>query len=111
MVRRSLSLSVIQFVIEKGLPEDRTKIIEEMKGQIFQSESASFALVYFHPPTDAAPSFVSTVARHKFASNVCEKAFVCAPREEREMLIEELLLKSEGAVALLMKDQFGNYVL
>lgn len=82
-----------------------------MKGQILQSESASFAFVCPCPHTDAAHSFLFTVARHKFASNVCEKAFVCAPREEREMLIEELLLKSEGAVALLMKDQFGNYVL
>lgn len=51
------------------------------------------------------------MARHKFASNVCEKALVCAPREEREMLIDELLIKPEGSVALLMKDQYGNYVM
>lgn len=37
--RYSSPAAVIQFVIEKGLPEDRTRIIAEMKTQIFQSAS------------------------------------------------------------------------
>lgn len=51
------------------------------------------------------------MARHKFASNVVEKALVCAPTESRRTLIEEILtVQSDGSnpVVVMMKDQFGS---
>lgn len=81
---------VIQFVLEHGQPHDRTQVIAKLRGQMLQ------------------------MARHKFASNVCEKALICADAESRHILIEEIMMpKQDGAnpVMTMMKDQFANYVL
>lgn len=51
------------------------------------------------------------LSRHKFASNVCEKALVCADPASRRMLIEELITpKTDGAspIVTMMKDQFAS---
>ena len=55
-----------------------------------------------------------SVARHKFASNVCEKALNNASMEDRRALITELVnLKPDGSnnVELLLRDAFGNFPL
>ncbi|KAF7976321.1 hypothetical protein HWV62_7040 [Athelia sp. TMB] len=81
---------VIQFVLEHGQPQDKALVINKLRGQMLQ------------------------MARHKFASNVCEKALVTADSATRSMLIDEIMaLKQEGsgAVVQMMKDQFANYVL
>jgi pumilio RNA-binding family len=51
------------------------------------------------------------MARHKFASNVCEKALSMSDEEERQILVDEML--SSGAdgqpsVAVMMKDQYAS---
>ncbi|PSR74145.1 hypothetical protein PHLCEN_2v10101 [Hermanssonia centrifuga] len=54
------------------------------------------------------------MSRHKFASNVCEKALVMADSESRRLLIDEMMApKHDGVspVLSMMKDQFANYVL
>lgn len=51
------------------------------------------------------------MARHKFASNVCEKALITASRENRVKLIDEILQpKQDGIspVVSMMKDQFAS---
>ena len=51
------------------------------------------------------------MARHKFASNVCEKALVMADSESRHALIEEIMTpKHDGVspVLAMMKDQFAS---
>ncbi|KAJ8078795.1 mRNA binding protein puf3 [Marasmius tenuissimus] len=81
---------VIQFIIEHGKPQDRALVISKLRGHLLE------------------------LARHKFASNVCEKALVSSDTETRRTLVDEFLVpKTEGAapVPALMKDQFGNYVL
>ncbi|KAL0071395.1 mRNA binding protein puf3 [Marasmius tenuissimus] len=81
---------VIQFIIEHGKPQDRALVISKLRGHLLE------------------------LARHKFASNVCEKALVSSDAETRRTLVDEFLVpKTEGAapVPALMKDQFGNYVL
>ncbi len=78
---------VIQFVLEHGQPHDRTQVIAKLRGQMLQ------------------------MARHKFASNVCEKALICADAESRHILIEEIMMpKQDGAnpVLTMMKDQFAS---
>jgi len=51
------------------------------------------------------------LARHKFASNVVEKALVCADTNSRRMLIDEIMtVKQEGVspIITMMKDQFAS---
>ncbi|KAI0374995.1 ARM repeat-containing protein [Pilatotrama ljubarskyi] len=81
---------VVQFVLEHGKPQDRAMIISKLKGQMY------------------------SMAKHKFASNVCEKALLTADPESRRQLIDEIMTpKQDGLSPImgLMKDSFGNYVL
>lgn len=51
------------------------------------------------------------MARHKFASNVCEKALVTATSEERRALVDEIIApKPDGVspIVSMMKDQFAS---
>ncbi|KAJ7155945.1 armadillo-type protein [Mycena crocata] len=83
---------VIQFILEHGRPEDRALVISQLRGR----------LLY--------------MARHKFASNVCEKALTFADSDARRLLIDEIMApspKPDGTtpIVTMMKDQYGNYVL
>lgn len=52
------------------------------------------------------------MARHKFASNVIEKALQHGGREEREQMIDELIgEQADGMnqVYKLLKDAYGNF--
>jgi hypothetical protein len=52
------------------------------------------------------------VARHKFASNVIEKALQHGGRQEREEMIEELIGEQpdgNNQVFKLLKDAYGNF--
>lgn len=78
---------VVQFVLEHGRPQDRAMIISKLTGQMYN------------------------MAKHKFASNVCEKALVCADPESRRQLIDEIMTpKQDGLSPImgLMKDSFGS---
>jgi pumilio RNA-binding family len=78
---------VIQFVLEHGAPHDRAEVIQKLKGQML------------------------AMARHKFASNVCEKALVTADPESRRQLVDEIMsLGSDGSgpIVVMMKDQFAS---
>ena len=57
---------VIQHVLEHGNPEDKSRIILELKGKVL------------------------VLSQHKFASNVVEKCVTYANRNERAFLIEEV---------------------
>lgn len=51
------------------------------------------------------------MSRHKFASNVCEKALVTADFESRRLLIEEIMSPKQDGVSpivTMMKDQFAS---
>ena len=51
------------------------------------------------------------MSRHKFASNVCEKALVTADSENRRLLIEEIMSPKQDGVSpivTMMKDQFAS---
>ena len=78
---------VVQFVIEHGSPTDKALVLNQMRGQIL------------------------ALARHKFASNVCEKALMCADADSRRKLIDEIMTpKQDGLSPImgLMKDSFGS---
>ena len=78
---------VVQFVLEHGKPQDRAMIISKLTGQM------------------------NNMAKHKFASNVCEKALVTADADSRRQLIDEIMTpKQDGLSPImgLMKDSFGS---
>ena len=54
---------------------------------------------------------MNQMAKHKFASNVCEKALVTADSDSRRQLIDEIMTpKQDGLSPImgLMKDSFGS---
>jgi pumilio RNA-binding family len=78
---------VIQFILEHGKPRDKALIVSQLRGHMFH------------------------LVRHKFASNVCEKALVVADSQTRHNLIEEMLLPKEGGgdpVLAMMKDHYAS---
>ncbi|KAF9464721.1 ARM repeat-containing protein [Collybia nuda] len=81
---------VIQYILEHGKLHDKAMIVSKLRGQILQ------------------------MARHKFASNVCEKALVCTDTDSRRALIDEIMApRPDGVTPIIamMKDQYANYVL
>ncbi|KAF8628339.1 hypothetical protein AX15_003881 [Amanita polypyramis BW_CC] len=81
---------VVQFIIEHGKPHDKILVLDRLRGNMLK------------------------MAQHKFASNVCEKALVCADPEYRRRLLHEIMKpKVDGMTPVvdMMKDQFANYVL
>lgn len=84
---RHLQNYVVQFVLEHGAVHDRTLMISKLRGQMLN------------------------MSRHKFASNVCEKALVTADFESRRLLIEEMMSPKQDGVSpivTMMKDQFAS---
>lgn len=77
---------VMQFMIEHGKAQDRALVIAKLRGQILN------------------------MARHKFASNVCEKALTFADPETRRSFIDEIITpRPEGLTVLSMiKDQYAS---
>ena len=74
-------------MLEHGKLEDRAKIVERLRGQMLH------------------------MSRHKFASNVCEKALVTADAESRRLLIDEIMTPKQDGISPimgLMKDSFGS---
>ena len=81
---------VMQHVIEHGKPEDQAKIIELVTAQLL------------------------TLSKHKFASNVVEKTIQFGSDQQRRAIVAELTANpSDGSspLQLMMKDQYGNYVI
>lgn len=81
---------VTQHIIQHGKPEDRAKIIKIVTGNLL------------------------TLSKHKFASNVVEKSIQFGSDEQRKAIVAQLTaLHSDGSspLQLMMKDQYGNYVI
>ncbi|GJJ70192.1 pumilio RNA-binding family [Entomortierella parvispora] len=95
---------VIQHILERGQPSEKSLVVSKVLGQVLQ------------------------LSKHKFASNVVEKCVAYGSPLDRQRLIEEVLLPSSASTAistagkadngssatsplvLMMKDQFANYV-
>jgi mRNA-binding protein PUF3 len=81
---------VTQHVLQYGLPEDRTRVIELVKKDLVKYSG------------------------HKFASNVVEKCLAYGTEQQRRDImleIKERNEKGESNISKLIKDQYGNYVI
>ena len=80
---------VIQHVLETRIGKNCSEIFEALKGKIFE------------------------MSIHKFASNVIEKCLHFGNKEQRDNIIDEILLIDDSvhnSLLGLVKDKFGNYV-
>ena len=78
---------MIQFIIQQGRPQDKSRVISKICGSLIQ------------------------LAQHKFASNVCEKALICADADTRRLLINEIMtlqLDGKSAILTMVKDQYAS---
>jgi len=78
---------MVQFVLEHGTLADKNLVLSRLQGRMLH------------------------LARHKFASNVCEKALVTADSETRRVLIDEIMTpRQDGSSPIIgmMKDQFAS---
>ncbi|CZT05919.1 related to RNA-binding protein pumilio [Rhynchosporium graminicola] len=81
---------VTQHIIQHGSPEDRAKVIKIVTAQLLH------------------------LSKHKFASNVVEKSIEYGTDEQRRAIVAQITtLRSDGTspVQLMIKDQYGNYVI
>lgn len=81
---------VIQHVIQHGSSEDRDKIINLVTGQLLK------------------------FSKHKYASNVVEKSIIYGTEKQRRLITTLLTTSNNDGTSplqLMMKDQFGNYVI
>lgn len=77
-------------MLEHGQPDDRASIVSKLRGQMLH------------------------MSRHKFASNVVEKALITADPHSRRALVEEIIVpRPDGSspVVSMMKDQFASMCL
>lgn len=81
---------VIQHVIQHGTPQDRDKIQNIVSGKLLK------------------------FSKHKFASNVVERCIIFGSEEQRRQMASLLTasnIDGTSSLQLMMKDQFGNYVI
>lgn len=81
---------MIQWVIEKGEPADRSLVISKVHGQVL------------------------LLAQQKFASNVVEKCIIYATDAERHRLIDEVLAPGPdgtSVVKAMLVHPYANYVM
>lgn len=91
---------VIQHILENGTNEEKEPILEIVLGSVVQ------------------------FSKHKFASNVIEKCIKFGDLNQRKRILHEVMLGNEdidggddspiddnSPLALMVKDQFGNYVI
>ena len=81
---------MIQHVLERGQPDERAQVLRALADQVVSLSS------------------------HKFASNVMEKCIQFCSKEDRGVMIAEILGRppnSSDILLSMMCDQFSNFVL
>ncbi|KAH8879857.1 ARM repeat-containing protein [Thozetella sp. PMI_491] len=126
LASHSYGCRVIQRVLEHGTEEDKTTIMEEIHScaqLLITDQYGNYVtqhVIQHGKPDDRSKmirivtSQLLTLSKHKFASNVVEKCIEYGTTEERRNIRQELTAPgSDGnsALQLMMKDQYGNYVI
>lgn len=77
----------MQYILEKGAPQDRDQVIQKLIGHMLQ------------------------MSKHKFASNVCEKAVLNASPAQKDILVREIsVIRPDGMnpIITMIKDQYAS---
>lgn len=134
----SYGCRVIQRLLEFGSEQDQSRILAELKDFIpysIQDQYGNYVIQHILQQKDSQ-SFpemratkqviVNTVSqnvvefsKHKFASNVVEKAILYGSPEQKALIVAQILprdeahardLEDSAPMILMMRDQFANYV-
>lgn len=136
----SYGCRVVQRLLEFGSLADQQMILEELKDFIpylIQDQYGNYVIQHIlQHGSDASVAsdhmkrikqeIIDTVSenivefsKHKFASNVVEKAIIFGDPNQKEQLMNKILpkdkehaanLEDDAALILMMRDQFANYV-
>ncbi|KAL3235137.1 mRNA-binding protein PUF3 [Nakaseomyces bracarensis] len=136
----SYGCRVVQRLLEFGSLEDQQRILEELKDFIpylIQDQYGNYVIQHIlqHGSDSTVASdhmrkikqeIIDTVSenivefsKHKFASNVVEKAIIYGDPQQKEHLMNKILpknkehaanLEDDAPLILMMRDQFANYV-
>lgn len=129
---------VIQRLLEFGSEEDQTRIFREIKDFIpflIQDQYGNYVIQHvlqqngdkcLQDMAETKQNIVNIVSqsvvefsKHKFASNVVEKAILFGTKEQRDLIMSKIMPRDEANAAnleenspmvLMMRDQFANYV-
>lgn len=94
---------VIQYILQHGSDNDSSEILHQTKQDII----------------DIISENVIEFSKHKFASNVVEKAVLYGTKSQKALIISKILpkdkehamnLEDNSPMILMMRDQFANYV-
>lgn len=124
---------VVQRLLEYSDPEDQDFILTELKRFIFyliQDQYGNYVIQHIlehGAPEDqeeilqVALGSIVNFSKHKFASNVIEKCIKHGSLKQRQRILAEVMLGNEelekevvddeSPLALMMKDQYANYVI
>lgn len=124
---------VIQRLLEYSTPADQREIMAELNRFVFyliQDQYGNYVIQHIlerGDPKDkeeilqVALESVVNFSKHKFASNVIEKCIKFGSLNQRKQMLHEVMLGNEdleietvdddSPLALMMKDQFANYVI
>ena len=97
---------VVQSIITSTADNERSRIIKAFLGSLQNSKTRLLC--------DICPTreLTQSVARHKYASNVLEKALKQAEGNERRAMIDELIGEQPDGtdqIQKLLKDACGNF--
>ena len=136
----SYGCRVIQRLLEFGSLEDQTLILSELKDFIpylIQDQYGNYVIQHILEQQDNNPNVsqemmntkqeivnivsqnVVEFSKHKFASNVVERAILYGNEKQRNLIIRQILprdkahaenLEDNAPMILMMRDQFANYV-
>lgn len=134
----SYGCRVIQRLLEFGSEQDQSRILAELKDFIpysIQDQYGNYVIQHILQQKDSESYpemretkqvIVKTVSqnvvefsKHKFASNVVEKAILYGSPNQKAMIVSQILPRNEShardledsaPMILMMRDQFANYV-
>lgn len=135
----SYGCRVVQRLLEFGSPEDQNKVLQELTDfvpYLIKDQYGNYVIQHIlqHGSDPAVCDYMNHLkqdivkiisenvvefSKHKFASNVVEKAIIYGTEENKEQLLSKILpkdkehaaqLEDDAPIILMMRDQFANYV-
>lgn len=115
---------VIQRMLEHCTPQIKSHLLDELMmfaDQLAKDQYGNYVLqhVLQHSNTECTDKIIRAVAanilpfsKHKFASNVVERAFVSTDQRQRGILLDAVIGNAETSpLVSMVRDQYGNYVI
>lgn len=135
----SYGCRVIQRLLKFGSIDDQKLIINELTNHLsilIQDQYGNYVIQHILTISKNSPDFLISIkdkilniisknllnfSKHKFASNVVEKAIINSNSQQQNLIIDQILpnftidqqsfIDSQPPIIIMLKDQFANYVI